>query len=78
MQVKRDKKAEAAHQAYLKQRGLLFKPADLSELDIHMRAHSEQLRDAATLKQQETIEKNQQMAQQNLKLLEKIYRGKNY
>ena len=43
-----------------------------------MKIFDEQIRDKAILNEQQQMEKHHQLMQQNLKLLEKIYRGKNY
>ena len=43
-----------------------------------MKIFNEQMRDKALLNEQQQLEKHHQLMQQNLKLLEKIYRGKNY
>ena len=61
----------------MKKRAELYNPLDFKDFS-HMKIFDEQIRDKAILNEQQQMEKHHQLMQQNLKLLEKIYRGKNY
>lgn len=77
-QVKKDKKKEKADQVFLKRRGEQFKPLDYDEIGNHEKVFIEKIKDSALIKEQQKIEKHHELMQQNLKLLENIYRGKSY
>lgn len=61
----------------MKKRAEHYNPLDFKDFS-HMKMFDEQIRDKAILNEQQQMEKHHQLMQQNLKLLEKIYRGKNY
>jgi hypothetical protein len=64
--------------AYLQKRALKFKPVAFDEIEAHVQEYQQRSRDASHVKLQQKIEQHEAIAQQNLKLLEKIHRGKTY
>lgn len=77
-QIAKDNKEKEMQRAYLQKRALQFKPVAYEELAAHVHEQQQRSRDASQVKLQQKAEQQEAIAQQNLKLLEKIHRGKTY